>query len=191
LNLLLKQRLVGAIVLISLAVIFLPMLLDGTNGSGSSRLVDRMPATPVYQFETLEIPLDLPQSEPREPTEPKAEAHNSEPEKPAVIVKPTAPAAPVAPPAAVKKKAAPRQKADDDGWVVQMGSFSSADNAHALRDKLRKHAFKAYVESIKSGGATSYRVRVGPEVSREKADALKERISKKLKLDSIVMPHSP
>lgn len=167
------------------------MLLDGTNGSGGSRLVDRMPATPDYQFETLEIPQQLPQSEPREPADPKVEAHNSEPEKSAVTVKPTAPVVPVTPPAAVKKKAAAPQKADGDSWVVQMGSFSSADNAHALRDKLRKHAFKAYVETIKSDGGGSYRVRVGPETSREKADALKERISKKLKLDSIVMPHSP
>ena len=189
-NLLLKQRLVGAIVLISLAVIFLPMLLDGTNGRGNSRLVDQMPDAPEYQFEALEIPLQLPQSEPRKPIERKAEKSAAESEKIAVAKKPATAETLVAP-AAVEKQSAPSNVGDGGDWVVQLGSFSSVDNAHALRDKLRKSGFTAYVETLKSSKGISYRVRVGPVESREKAELQKERISSKLELDSIVMPRSP
>lgn len=54
----LKQRLIGAAVLVALAVIFLPMLLKGpAPDGGASHVPLDMPAEPDRRFETRELPL--------------------------------------------------------------------------------------------------------------------------------------
>jgi DedD protein len=61
-------------------------------------------------------------------------------------------------------------------WVVQMGSFSSEQNALRLRDRLREAKFVTQVEKVQINGKAHFRVRVGPYL--ERADA--ERDQKKL-----------
>lgn len=58
----LKQRLIGAAVLVALAMIFLPMLLKGpdTAEPDVARVSMDMPAAPDQAFETRELPLALP-----------------------------------------------------------------------------------------------------------------------------------
>ena len=54
----LKQRLIGAAVLVALAVIFLPMLVQGpAPDSGAADVPLSMPATPDTGMETRELPL--------------------------------------------------------------------------------------------------------------------------------------
>lgn len=60
----LKQRLIGAAVLVALAVIFLPMLVQGPapdNGAGDVSL--NLPAQPQGAMQTREMPLQLPPAE--------------------------------------------------------------------------------------------------------------------------------
>ena len=61
----LKQRLIGAAVLVALAMIFLPMLLKGpdTTEPDAARVPLEMPAAPDQAFETREVPLTLPAPE--------------------------------------------------------------------------------------------------------------------------------
>lgn len=57
----LKQRLVGAAVLVALAVIFLPMLVQGpAPGNGAGDVSLDLPAQPPSAMETRELPLQLP-----------------------------------------------------------------------------------------------------------------------------------
>jgi len=49
-DIILKQRLVGAIVLISLGVIFIPMLLTGKGDLGSGKMDSNIPAAPNYEL---------------------------------------------------------------------------------------------------------------------------------------------
>lgn len=57
----LKQRLIGAAVLVALAVIFLPMLLQGpAPDGGASHVSLDLPEAPDRRFETREVPLALP-----------------------------------------------------------------------------------------------------------------------------------
>lgn len=58
----LKQRLIGAAVLVALAMIFLPMLLKGPDVADpdAARVPLDMPAAPDQEFETRELPLTLP-----------------------------------------------------------------------------------------------------------------------------------
>lgn len=61
-DILLKQRLVGAIVLISLAVIFLPMLFTGTGKKEDQKFESSMPAEPAYEIKSpqISVPLSIP-----------------------------------------------------------------------------------------------------------------------------------
>ena len=58
----LKQRLIGAAVLVALAMIFLPMLLKGPDPTqaDAARVSLDLPAAPDQEFETRELPLTLP-----------------------------------------------------------------------------------------------------------------------------------
>jgi DedD protein len=57
-------------------------------------------------------------------------------------------------------------------WVVQVASLSMADAAQRLRDQLRGKGYPAFIEQADINGATFYRVRVGPEVDRARADRM-------------------
>jgi DedD protein len=72
-------------------------------------------------------------------------------------------------------------------WVVQLGSFSSTDNADRLVDKVRAEGFSAYKESVSSAGATIYRVRAGPFVERDEAIRVDGVLSERLSVDGVVM----
>jgi len=56
----LKQRLIGASVLVVLAVIFVPMLIDSTPRSDSEAIDLSMPVAPNQNFETQVVPLGAP-----------------------------------------------------------------------------------------------------------------------------------
>ncbi len=192
-----KQRLVGAVVLVSLAVIFIPMLLDGDDDSSMSRNGSNIPQQPDFDFEPLEIPLQPiePVAAERPRVIDKPEPAEAEPPRPAVTKpaesKPVeaaqGPAAPISKPVTSPAKGA----ATDEpvAWVVQVGSFSQSANALALRDKLRKNGFTAFVEKYRDKDKTSYRVRVGPELKRATAERHLEQLAAKFKLKGIIMGH--
>ena len=71
-------------------------------------------------------------------------------------------------------------------WVVQVGSFTSAESADALVAKLRLSGLTAYAEQVSSAGKTAYKVRVGPEIDRDKASALKRKVKAEHNLDGFV-----
>jgi cell division septation protein DedD len=120
--------------------------------------------------------------------EPLAEAKPA-PAKPVQPApKPAAPKAPVAPVATTAKPAQPA--AADTGFAVQLGAFSSADEANKLRDRARAAGLRAFVESVRTDKGVLSRVRVGPVLTRAEADQLKTQVAAKLGIgDAIVKPH--
>jgi DedD protein len=60
---------------------------------------------------------------------------------------------------------------------VQLGSFATARNAHALRDRLKSKGYKAFARSSGSGVDAVTRVYVGPDATR---DAARQRVSRLL-----------
>lgn len=185
----LKQRLVGAVVLVALGVIFIPMLIEPPEPEPevAGRLYD--PVTPEVDFlespEITEVTIPLPE------------------EPPTVVDTGLAPIEPrptevVAEPAPVKvetaNKPAPVEAKASQGdsltaWVVQVGSFKQQQNALALRDKIRKRGFTAFVERIKSASGATYRVRVGPEMSYTRIKQRRDALKSKLSLKGVIMKH--
>ena len=189
----LKQRLTGTAVLVILAVIFIPMLLDtareGQQGVDETNIPAQpadMPAPPEEDFSSRVVPLlQLPEQTPPAETE-------TAPPPPPVEVSPL-------PESAVTENAAPQPEVQNEdqtnrvgvsAWVVQLGSFSSKDNAEALNQKLRQAGFKSFVEPLNQDGATAYRVRVGPELKRSDADAINDKLKSAMQMEGIVV-HYP
>lgn len=182
-----KQRLTGAVVLISLAVIFLPMFLAGRDEpsmddiqippkpedmsnmptiTGDIALHEEAMSTPPVRQKVIETPVtkEVPKTERPQKEELTQEAQDL-------------------------AQKAPEKEASVPAWVVQVGSFSSDRNAIELRDRLRKLKFSAYVEELKSGQTKVYRVRVGPELSEKRAQTLKNSLHKEAQLDGVIMKH--
>lgn len=72
-------------------------------------------------------------------------------------------------------------------WVVQLGSFSSMDNADNLVERVQAEGLSAYKEAVSSAGSTVYRVRVGPFIEREEAIRVDGLIGERLSVDGVVM----
>jgi len=190
-----KQRIIGAIVLIALAVIFIPILLPGHRDLGFSDTESHIPAKPdeLENLKVLELEKPLPAPAPREivrtpidersPPAPKTESD-------ALVVeqKPTTTEKKPSPPPVKETKS--DTASTPKAWVVQVGSFSKRDNAMRLRDQLRSKGYKTFVEQISAADKIFYRVRVGPVVSRSNALDLQKELQTKMKLqDTAVVSH--
>ncbi|MEJ7746987.1 MAG: SPOR domain-containing protein, partial [Luteimonas sp.] len=75
------------------------------------------------------------------------------------------------------------------GFAVQLGAFSKAADANALRDRVRAAGMSAFTEEVKTDKGTLTRVRVGPVASRADAEQLKAQVRTKIGVDGIVRPH--
>jgi len=195
----LKQRLVGAAVLLALAVIFLPMLLDGTGQQSGLSLRDGIPAEPEFSRPETPAPLEpdasasTPQltrppqrSEVRPVPEPVPEPPASAATSP--VPAPSAPAAPSPAPVPQAPPVASSPAGPGPGsWVVQVGSFSEQANAESERDRLRAAGFEVFVEPARAGDRRIFRVKIGPVSSRDAAEGLRERLGRDLDLQGIVV----
>lgn len=171
----LKERLVGAAVLVILAVIFVPMLLDTREEKGINIQGSNIPPIPEDMPEEITQPvfkkpssIDSPISDGRELTE------DGESE----------------PLAKDSEMTDNLRIADDVGisaWVVQVGSFASRENAEGLNNDLRKAGYRSFIEPLKKSGKTTYRVRIGPELKRSDAESIRTKVKKEFSLDGILL----
>lgn len=194
-----KPRLIGAAVLIALAVIFLPMLVDGPepqNGTASVPL--NIPTPPERNFETRELPLTpSPGTTPTPSGAPSGTAPaNVDPDHVATVDIPHTPvqdAAPelsappatastpppattTAPPATTPPPAAttptpPVATAGTGRYAVNLGSYANLDNARALVASMKAAGLPAYADDTQSAGKPALRVRIGPYAQRSEAES--------------------
>jgi DedD protein len=203
----LKQRRVGAIILVSLAVIFIPIILEGPDDEWSPRNPS-IPEAPRMDY-GVDMELALPPVETAEPGEPES-LEPAEPEAPAAVpavVPPVAqPAEPVKsepPPAKPAPSPAPApapvattadKKTDSlpvppPGWYIQVGSFSQRMNAEGLRDRLTAAGHTTRLQTINIGKAQVYRVLVGPATSRAIAEQQNSRLEKQQQIKGMVIEY--
>ncbi|MEE4638441.1 MAG: SPOR domain-containing protein [Wenzhouxiangella sp.] len=198
----LKQRLVGAAILIALAVIFVPMLFDGPNDREGPRdaSID-LPPPPADRREVRRLPLqpvdlsepaaaDLP--EPQAPPEPLPSAETVDPAETVVetVTEPSPAPAPQDPaepePAPPQQEPEPPQTAPPEpeppapvagGWQVQVASFSSSDTAQRIVAQLEQLGHVAGLDPLVRGDTRLYRVWTGPYGDRELAERARAQIA--------------
>jgi DedD protein len=210
----LKRRLIGAAVVVSLAVIFVPMLveeapvpdprIEGSNVPPRENLTFK---SSLLKDEVVPTDAAPPNGAPAEAAAPPVAVAPAPDVKPAVAAaadageaaadaaseamppkdpaKPTEPAAPVrqppvSPATGQVAKVTPTQPAKPipklTAWVIQVGNYSSRDKADAMAQPLRAKGLETFVEPIDEGGKVVYRVSVGPEADRKRAEGLLPRV---------------
>jgi len=183
----LKQRLIGAIVLVSLGVIFIPMLLKGPDTLDTPILTTNIPPKPDRKTEVIPLkPLPpRPEQSPISsiPVEKDSPSVKPEADTPSPVSKPVEKPAPASKPPVADDIS----KAELNGWVVQVGSFSRKSNALSLQETLRKKGYAAYVEAYQAKSGTRYRVRVGPELSEAKSKDTASSLKRELGIDGFVL----
>ena len=190
----LKQRMVGALVLIALAVIFVPMLF--TREDDLRHVVVDAPAMPntppVAQIEIEPVEVPEPKSIPEgfEIVEDNASAQAAAvpsavpTESPAVAeseqVKAPAQATPV-----------PQPRVDADNlpvsWSIQLASLSNRASAEKLQKTLREQGYNAYIRTADGMN----RVFVGPLIERDEANRLRDQLQRQQKLNGFVVRFKP
>jgi DedD protein len=63
-------------------------------------------------------------------------------------------------------------------WAVQLGAFSNKAKAEQLVAQLKERRYAAFVLEYRATGQVLYRVRVGPEQDRARAEEIAARLAK-------------
>ena len=175
----LRQRLWGATVLIALAVVVLPLLLDGAGSESRFRRVEKLREEPprLVGTERADRPARFAADGGARASDPGAEPR----------------AAPVAAPEPRGAPPVASARPDPAGlpraWVVQAGSFRDRSNALAVLDTLRRAGHPAFVTDAGERGAPLYRVRVGPLVDAPSAGRLRDAVVALLGRNAIVVAY--
>ncbi len=162
-----KERIIGAIVLVSFAVVFVPMYLDGPDPVAAGSDDPGVRQTASASIQVLSIPL----AEPKEVAIDEIAAAMSSPTAQSVILP-----EPAAEPQRKTGVQAEGTASLQSGWAVQVGSFGSEANAELLASQLSEQGYPAFVARGRIDGRNMHRVRVGPEADRSRAEALASRL---------------
>lgn len=179
----LKQRIVGALIIIGGGIVFIPSILEGPVIDSQQLVLDVPPRpelTPYkvdpahYEQLVTEADAQIARDQAQEiPAE--ADVANKAENTPATtqeIAKTTVSKPPLNP-----------------VWTVQLGSFTQIGNAKELEARLQKNKLKAYMKKINTDNGIRYRVFVGPEIRQADAYAVAQQLQKKFGLSGLVVKY--
>ena len=196
----LKERIIGAAVLVLFVVLVVPIFLDGPPEEGEV-VTERVLLPGQEDQKTQTVVLDRDRTEPvpvasapaqEEPesvaTDPVVEQPQAETvaSTPAPASEEPQPEEPKPEPSQVTSELAPTSTTGM--WAVQLGSFSNKDNAERLAAGLRKQGYAAFLSQLQTNSGTMHRVRIGPQKDRESAEAMAARLAK-VGHEGKVVPH--
>lgn len=188
-----RHRVAGAVILVLLAVVFLPMILDDEPATGPApapllperEAVEAEDAERVFVSRVTPVETDAPVTAlpPPEPA-PAAPARELQSPKPA---------------GAKKEKKEPRGKTAQEGnkkgsatpargsWLVRVGTFSRPANARRVVAKLKAEGYAPRTGVIDTAKGKATRVWVGPFSSRRAAARAQQRIRREAGLDGLIV----
>ncbi len=199
-NISLTQRIVGAIVIISLAIIFIPALLETDKldpGKATSSPIPEVPreiSTIVFQLneETGKFEgegLSAPEQFEKDVANVIKHSANEVELTPKEVI-PIADAEESQKQAVANQPVVPKPVADDGkqhSWMLQLASFKEEKNAIKLRDKLRKKQYVAHVDERKFSNGSIWRVRIGPVLSKKKIQQIQSVLEKEMNLKGLIV----
>lgn len=190
----LKERLVGAVVLVALGVWLIPLFLNGPERNAAANGGRRSLTLPVpaenqqdRTTKTIQLnanPAPTPKPVTKVVTNPVAkpvQQAKAEPSKATVAQPKTRPAPKPAPKSTPtsKPKSTTGSPAAGSGWFLQLGSFGSEANAKRLAAQISALGWDAQLSKLSGGDQTMHRVRLGPLPTRSKADALRGELAQR------------
>jgi DedD protein len=216
-----KQRVVGSLVLLALAVVLVPLIFD-LEPSNPVDQTTEIPLAPDIEAAVIEEPVEpvvdnevvpsdqvfdlAPPADSEESaeifetpsSEPVTEAAAAEEtavrvDKEQVVAATKLKEEPLQSPPKTLPRVEPKvaETGLPEAWVVQVVSYQEKPKAEALNEKLQGAGFKSFVRSASVSGRTVHRVFVGPQILRQHADEEKLRIDRSLGVNSMVIPFEP
>jgi DedD protein len=191
----LKQRLIGAAVLIGIGIIAWSLLFDPSQAGRFSRSSEIPPAP---EFEPVQIPRPSPAATPpRIDFEARNRAQLAAQQ--AADETPAEPGPDEAAPAPDESSAAPpvpaeQVSADQDlppMWAVQVGSFSDLTNAREFKQRLEEAGYHVIVQRIDGAQGRMTRLIVDPTMTRRSAERLQTRLDADFGTRSVVIRYYP
>ena len=211
-NDILKQRLVGALILVALGVVFWPIIFVEPGSRVEPGQVD-IPPPPAVDTTPIEPPradqwrvssdtyadpdgedswldddsLILDDAAPAEDAAGAPQEH---------VVDPVPESAPEPVASVTPRTSAPQAPAlDANGvplaWSLQVASVSSAAKAEALREQLLAMHEKAYIRKVERGDRDLYRVYLGPKFERAQLEQLQARVNARFGVESLIVRYLP
>jgi len=168
----LKQRLVGAAVLVAVAVIFLPIMVKvPAPDSEVSELSFKLPEAPVDEPRSINLPLSadaanaelLPEGETATQQEERADsAEEDSSDRPDAAGAAPAEPEPALPPTTANGK-----------YVVHFASFATREDAEVTARGLQAREMPAFTEAVSANGRAAVRVRIGPYLTQAEAEIVR------------------
>ena len=190
-----KQRFVGFVVLVAIAVIFWPIVFVTPENADDFELpAFEMPPKPAVAA-----------SERREPVLDKVDQSMlpEMPERQPPIAQPVDIASPMPDVALVNADEEPEQQAsaleraefDDQGlpvsWELQIATFSNAERAEEISQLLRDKGHKAYVSPIILDDQRLFRVMIGPKLQKQRLIEIQPAINDYFSVESFIVRFTP
>ena len=217
-NEVLKQRLVGALILVALGVIFWPIIFVEPERQpvGQQQSIPPQPklsdvpvapptpselrASPALEIDEIISEQDATSEamdsafESASDSDKRSSSTAASDEARSTTKTEPAPAVPAS---SVANRTEPPKplSVDADGvpeaWILQVVSVSSEDKANALRDRLLQMNHKGYVKRVSSNGKTLYRVYIGPRFEQNKLDDIRPQIDAEFGVKSMILRYVP
>lgn len=184
-----QQRLVGALVILALVFLIVPVVLDGDGRIPEK--ITQIPPKPkrpdVSHIRVAEPAADVLPTLPDPPAETEPEPEPADVSPPA-----TEPAAADTETSGTSADDAPVVEPGSRAWSVQVASFRDSSKAAELRDELREQDYDTYVnEVLLSDGSVFTQVLVGPDGDLERVRQLQESILEQTGLQGLVVRYQP
>lgn len=176
-----KHRIIGAVVVVALVVIFVPMILSQRDAPPP------VLTAPTVQGAAEETKVAITKVPPPPALSEPIKVVTPEPVEPAPVKAVSATPKPVASAKATPANTAKQSAVANSGWVVQVGTFSNTANASRLEQKLRAAGQPVHAEQLQMENGKAVRLRVGPFRDRATAVKAQERIQKDVDVKGVVL----
>jgi DedD protein len=189
----LKERIIGAVVLVLVVVLVVPIFLDGPPDDDEI-VSERVLLPGQEEQKTQTVVLDRDREDPvpvaSSPAPARQEPVPEESQPVVVQEQPEPDSSPPDPaPEPVREPVSQQPATSTTGmWAVQLGSFSNKDNAEKLAADLRKQGYAAFLSDVTTDDGQLHRVRIGPQKDRESAEAMASRLLR-VGHEGQVVPH--
>lgn len=168
----LKQRLIGAVVLLALAVVFIPVLFDRDHIEPIDQ-TSQIPEAPEIEAVVI-APPQVPQNIEPAPAPQKMFVPDETHPVPLNIEEP-----------GLKASGEPK------AWTLQIASYRFDNHANEMRDKLIAMGYAAYTKKIEGKKGSLTRVYLGPKFEKNKLLEAKKVVDEKFKVESILLKFTP
>ncbi len=189
----LRQRLVGALILVALGVVFWPIIFVQPDQFPA---LERRPVPPSPRVDNSPLPAPDSAGLRTSPAPAIADiAENADVDMPPEAYNGTELSAANASGPSTRDQAPQVPALDSDGipiaWSLQVATMSSRGKAKKLRDELNQHAMKAYLKPLSRNGDTWFRVYVGPKFERAQLESIKQSVDARYGVESLIARYVP